>query len=226
VTRRFRWITLATLAWVVTLLAVPTGPAAPQPAPGPFDARLKEIAAEYVRWGRVDHDARWGPEFCRAPIPAMARFSESGDAKSHGRKLYSLFARERPAYVNAARKATPIGQAIVKESWVPEEVPDDGRDLREKAIHDQKAAGDSKALAEKFVPFARRDGKLFKAAKQADLFVMMKLDPNTPDTDAGWVYGTVTPDGTQVTSAGRVDSCMRCHVKAEHDRLFGLPAAK
>jgi hypothetical protein len=52
---------------------------------------------------------------------------------------------------------------------------------------------------------------------------MFKLDPSTPGTDRGWAYGTVTADGKQVTSAGRVESCMRCHRKAPHDRLFGLP---
>jgi hypothetical protein len=52
---------------------------------------------------------------------------------------------------------------------------------------------------------------------------MFKLDPKTPGTDEGWVYGTVSADGKQVTSAGRVESCMRCHQKAPHDRLFGLP---
>jgi hypothetical protein len=51
---------------------------------------------------------------------------------------------------------------------------------------------------------------------------MFKLEPGTPGTDAGWVYGTVTPDGKQVTSAGRVESCMGCHQDAPHDRLFGL----
>ena len=40
-------------------------------------------------------------------------------------------------------------------------------------------------------------------------------------SDAGWVYGTVTPDG-RVTSAGRVASCMGCHVDAPHERMFGL----
>src|SRR5436190_351218 len=69
---------------------------------------------------------------------------------------------------------------------------------------------------------ARKGDKLFKATKQADLFIMFKLDPKTPGTDNGWVYGTVTPDGKTVTSAGRVESCMKCHQDAKADRLFGL----
>jgi hypothetical protein len=47
------------------------------------------------------------------------------------------------------------------------------------------------------------------------------MDPKTPGTDNGWVYGTVTADGKQVTSAGRVKSCMACHQRAPNDRVFG-----
>jgi hypothetical protein len=39
------------------------------------------------------------------------------------------------------------------------------------------------------------------------------------------VYATVGPD-KQVTAAGRIASCMECHVDAPHGRLFGLPDAK
>lgn len=56
---------------------------------------------------------------------------------------------------------------------------------------------------------------------RSDLFIMAKLDPKTAGTDQGWVYGTVTPDGKTVTAAGRVESCMKCHQAARHDRLFG-----
>ena len=45
-------------------------------------------------------------------------------------------------------------------------------------------------------------------------------------TDAGWIYGTLTPDGKTVTSAGRVQRCMDCHDVAPHDRLFGLQKTK
>jgi len=52
---------------------------------------------------------------------------------------------------------------------------------------------------------------------------MFRLDPSTPDTDAGWVYATVTAAG-QVTAAGRVASCMGCHeTSATHERLYGVP---
>ena len=89
-------------------------------------------------------------------------------------------------------KPNPVGQAIVKESWLPAEIdPHTGTEVR--------------------------------PSRKADLFIMYKVDPATPGADRGWVYGTVTPDGKKVTSAGRVESCMKCHKDAPHDGLFGLP---
>ena len=73
------------------------------------------------------------------------------------------------------------------------------------------------------MPSAKKDGKTYYATEKHALFVMMKLDSKTADTDEGWVYATLTPDGKTVTSAGKLESCMKCHQKAENDRLFGLP---
>jgi hypothetical protein len=68
------------------------------------------------------------------------------------------------------------------------------------------------------------DGQPIAAAstQKNGLFIVMRMGPSTPNSDEGWVYGTVTADGTKVTSAGRVQSCMECHVGAPHERLFGL----
>lgn len=192
---------------------------APATPPGPFDDRLLAVAKNYVDWGRVDDETRWAPELCRLPNAAIARDSQSDDAKTHGQKLYMLFAKDRAAYLATRQKANPVGQVLVKQSWTPLEVPDDGLPLQQKAVHSPRKQG----FGDSFVPFVRRDGKLFKASEQAELFIMMKLDPATPDTDHGWVYGTVTPDGSKVTSAGKIQSCMRCHTKDTTDRLFGLP---
>lgn len=54
------------------------------------------------------------------------------------------------------------------------------------------------------------------------LFVTFKLDPSTPGTGQGWVYGTVSAEGRSVTSSGPVESCMKCNADASLDRLFGL----
>ena len=57
------------------------------------------------------------------------------------------------------------------------------------------------------------------------LFVMARpkeaLREKFGATDQGWIYATIV-DGA-VTSSGRVESCMGCHLKAPQGRLFGLP---
>lgn len=185
-----------------------------------FERRLLTIAQSYESFALADAKARWAPTSCAPntvdPFKQHGdlHFSESDDSQTHGRKLYILFAKHMKSgasYIEDG-KPNPIGQVIVKEAWVPEELNDDGKPLPSITRNGKKV-----------VPYARKDGKLYHAKERASLFVMFKLDPKTPDTDEGWVYGTVSPDGKTVTSAGKVESCMKCHQKAPHDRLFGLP---
>jgi hypothetical protein len=205
-------------------LAITPGRSADQEksnADKPFDDRLLEIAKTYKDYGRVDDEARWAPGLCRMPNPAVARFSESTDDLTHGRKLYSLLAKNRNAYLTVAReKSSAVGQVIVKESWVPEEVTD--LTAPRDTVVDRK----DKVIGDHFLPYAAKDGKTYRASKPAGLYIMYKLDPKTPDTDEGWVYGTVTPDGKKVTAAGTLESCMKCHQEAPYDRLFGLAPAE
>ncbi len=117
----------------------------------------------------------------------------------------------------------PVGQVVVKEAWVPEEVRDGERpagpgDMRRKLKVRRGGQWVEEEVA--FDPYVRRDSQLYRAKEKAGLFILFKADPEAPGTDEGWVYGTVTPDGKQVTSAGRVESCMSCHRDAPHDRLF------
>ncbi len=100
----------------------------------------------------------------------------------------------------------PIGQTLVKESWTAKLV-DAPVEERGNLPSDQAA----------------RDGRVYARGEARELFVMLKLDPATPDTDAGWIYATVTPDRKTVTAAGRIASCMACHTEAGHDRQFGVP---
>jgi hypothetical protein len=207
-------------------------------APGPFDGKLLEVAQTYEEYGWVDNRLRWAPVYCAAPATTEQiegndlRVSASLDAGTHGRKLYAVFARYATgtSYVFTPEKANRVGQVVVKESWIPEEVKDaqpGERKPSEPRKHKRRIGGgtgkENFEHADTWRPYALRDGKLYHAGQKGDLFIMLKLDPGTPDTDNGWVYGTVTPDGKTVTSAGRVESCMKCHLKAPHDRLFGLP---
>ena len=154
----------------------------------------------------------------RTPEPAEPHFSASGDSTTHGAKLYWLFAKEMPESAHGdyvvPGKANPVGQVIVKEAWLPKEVKDEDRPGN---------AENGPTSGKKRSTFARlADGRVFQMASKSALFIMYKTNLQTAETDEGWVYGTVTPDGKEVTSAGRVKSCMTCHQKAPHDRLFGL----
>lgn len=161
-----------------------------------FQAQLIEIAATYSKWEPVDKDMRVAPIACDA-FPGFSPeslrgslTSKSKDTKTHGRKIYLLYPKNGSAY-KPLKTTQPVGQVLVKESWVP-------------LLHEG-------------------DNKKDKRLEPGDLFIMFKLDPQTPGTDQGWVYGTVSADGKAVTSSGRVASCMKCHEDAQHDRMFGLP---
>jgi hypothetical protein len=198
--------------------------------PADFPELMRQAARDYLAYGRVDDEMRWAPVYCRMPMPGRARVSASADEATHGRKLYSLFAKDRAGYLGLAQaKTVAVGQVLVKQSWVPAEVAADRPDERSgvdfsKVIRTPPPGGSKDPFGgDHFYPYARQGDKLFKAEKLAGLFVMAKLDPATPGTDAGWVYGTVAADGKAVTATGRVESCLKCHREAPHDRLFGLP---
>lgn len=180
--------------------------------------RVLDAVRGYERFERVSDRPAWSPFLCQAPPAPGVLASESDDAATHGSKLYHLYAKDAVAY--GADDATthplepvspaPVGQVLVKEAWAPEPVLDAATAL----------AKDGDGLRS---DVAKRDGKLWRRGKQLELYVLMKVDPATPDTDRGWIYATVTPDLERVTAAGRVESCMRCHASAPRDRQFGLP---
>ncbi len=187
--------------------------------PGTFREQLLHFTGEYERYGLADRTLSWSEIDCLAPPGPRVRFSGSKHGKTHGSKLYLVFARRLwpgtwgdriGSYITSPDGKSPIGQVVVKESWIPEEVGAKERESLNREV----------GFGLKF--FAENDGRFYRPVRKGDLFIMVKLDPTTPGTDAGWVYGTVTSDGKTVTSAGQVPSCMRCHQKAPHDRLFGL----
>jgi hypothetical protein len=182
-----------------------------------FHAQLRAAAKVYKGFGSVDTTLRWAPTSCFAPIPgagpAVLRLSRARPSSPHGRKVYHLYARDRSAYrgLRALPKGktgpAQSGQVIVKESFEPVPVE----------------PGATPALRP--TPLVRdKDGSHYSRGARRELFVMLELGADTPGTDRGWIYGTLSPDGREVTSAGRVASCMDCHKKAPHGPLFGLPA--
>ena len=214
------------LAAIIPLLAGETPESktqAPLPAAvKPFVDKVLDVAKKYEQFGRVDDEFRWAPWLCRTPNPGKVAFSGSSDNETHGRKLYSLFANERDAYFQlSAKKTAPVGQILVKESWLPEQTSTPpSKELEFRKLNARDRHGEE--LVDHFSPYVQKDGKWYKATKKAGLFVMMKYDPKTEGTDEGWVYGTVSADLKKVTSIGKVASCMDCHVKAKFDRQFGI----
>jgi hypothetical protein len=170
---------------------------------------LKAIAAGYSQWGRVDDEMRWAPGLCKMPTPSRARISASDDGGTHGRKLYSLYAKDPVAYgQRASAMRSPeqpdlsdISQVIVKEAFKPVET-DQGPSMHMRP--------------------AEQGGKFYVPGEPMGLYVLFKPSKSDPAaTDAGWVYGTIAADMTTITGAGKIDSCMGCH-QSLPGRLFGL----
>jgi len=187
---------------------------------------IRTAATAYKQWHRVDERPNLAPILCRSPLPAdygapsHVRMSAAADAP-HGRKLYYLWASDKNLYLDG-KSELPVGFTIVKESFdavaskappaAPSPAPDEQRELG------------NLGAPPPIDWMITSKGERLTTGKRKDLYVMTKVG-DQPGSDAGWIYGTVAPDGT-VTSAGRVANCMGCHVEsATHERLFGLPAA-
>jgi hypothetical protein len=74
-------------------------------------------------------------------------------------------------------------------------------------------------VKESWFPVARSTAQQPVVGDKGPLFVMMKT--GEPESDGGWIYATLTPDGRTVTASGKLASCMECH-QSKSDRLFGV----
>ena len=131
--------------------------------------------------------------------------SRAGAGSPHGKKLYHLYVSDPIAYALASTsdRSAPVGLTLIKESHIALNPEVAGLNAR-------SVSGAEPAL----VPGA-----------VTDLFVMMKIgNAGMAETDAGWVYATASPQG-EIESIGMIESCIRCHEQADHDRLFGLAPA-
>lgn len=180
-----------------------------------FASLIKKAATDYKKWGRVDEEPNLAPTLCRAPLPAdygksaEVRMS-AAEGGPHEHKLFYLWASDKYGYRDHAT-AKP-GFAIVKQSF----------STKKHVAKAEKAAATSISYLQPApITWTKTKFGELEIDQPKDLFVMVKTD-ETKGTDRGWIYGTVSPDGT-VTSAGEVEKCIGCHVEAPHGRLFGLP---
>ena len=137
------------------------------------------------------------------PSPKLM-ISQSSDQDTHGKKLYYLYVKYKEKYLQIS---DPMAK-LSRDSRV--ETSPVGQVLIKDSFFHNKSAKDS----------------VLEPGKRYAYFVMTKLKPETPETDKGWIYATVEPDGKTISAVGKIESCMNCHKEANHDRLFGIPEPK
>ncbi|CAN5454425.1 hypothetical protein BH11MYX1_BH11MYX1_54940 [soil metagenome] len=203
---------------VVALLALTA-------AADPLVDPIRDAAKAYRTWSRVDEEPNIAPELCRQPLPAdYGHPAEVRQTKAtggpHKDKLYYLWASDKDGYLGLGKQgqpALPIGFAVVKESFSSKKLDPHAKVALE--ISGLPAVGMLPAIKTLKI----QAGDTLEIDQPKGLFVMVKVGER-PGADHGWIYGTVAPDG-KVTSAGKLATCMGCHVAGTHDdRLFGLAA--
>ncbi|MDX2199299.1 MAG: hypothetical protein SF069_10065 [Phycisphaerae bacterium] len=185
-------------------------------------ARTLRAVDEYRRYDRVSDNPNRSPLNCMILPLFGAHSSRSGDAATHGEKLYYLFAKDAEAYFTATKFGMyafdpPIDapdQFLVKESWIAEKCapPPPGPDSWWRPVPEE---------------YTRSADGWLRTGKFHGLFLMLRVLPSaTPGTDEGWVYATVDSDRKTILEFGLIESCMKCHEAAPHGRLFGLPQGR
>ncbi|MEZ6016104.1 MAG: hypothetical protein R3F49_13375 [Planctomycetota bacterium] len=185
------------------------------PSDDDLRATVAAVAADYGRWGRLEAVLHVAPTDCRAPLsPGRAASTtramwsagpeaatEDGAPSGHGKKLYSLYARDPAAYRGVASGAPQRDQVIVKATMraVPYVMPGPGS-LPSHVVQTEEG--------------------LFVPGEASGLFMMIRAT-GPEEGEAAWRYATVSPEG-EITAAGRIASCVRCHAEAPHGGLFGL----
>lgn len=186
---------------------------------------ILDIAGRYGGFHLASPWPEWTIASCRAVLPGEVTGvpSRSDDQRTHGDKLYKLWVSDNDAYMrlcnfNAKRHSSepldkttkplttsPIGQTLVKETFAAIKVPASEEPKPNPYRRDLIVDGD----------------KAFRQGAPAELFIMTKVDPKTPDTDNGWIYAVVSTDRKTVLRSGRIESCMACHEQTTRDRLYG-----
>lgn len=172
---------------------------------------VQRVAAEHERWGTVYDGPQPSPLDCFQRTGPVQAASEEA---AHGAKLFTLYARDRDSYVGGIAKPQPEGQVLVKRGFHATPVPPEALTAKQGPF-DPASGGTSGVLV------WDRDGKPWRQGEPIGLSMMIRGRADDPDTDLGWRYATTSLDGKTVHSSGRVASCMECHARAPHHRLFG-----
>ncbi len=186
-------------------------------------ARLEQVARQYKRPGPINDRFGRASPLCRPPMPT-ALMSEADSGSPHSEKLYLLYAQPASIFLAAIgqlpREASidasqPL--AIVKEAYIAAPIE-----------HDPAAAPGIAPRSD----YTDANGQRYIKGPMNGLFIMLKCAEDTPDTDRGWVYATAAPDFLNtppadakspafvITSMGKIESCMECHVESKHDRVL------
>lgn len=171
------------------------------PVGDPWHPLVRETVSRYASWGVVDNQMHWAPGLCALPATGVLHSSVAPAGQAHGEKVFLLRAFDAMAYWKAtpvksrlpatlARDADPltsradVRQVLVKESFAPK--PQDS------------------GLGARYLP-AKKGDAYFGAGDPLGLYVMAQLAPDTPGTDDGWIYATVSAAG-EITAAGVIAS--------------------
>jgi len=144
--------------------------------------------------------------------------SNCDEPGGHDQLLFKLFA-SKPGLYSDPREKQPIGQMLVMESWSATPVlPGQGAMASEqpaKAGNPDYTGGVT----------TDREGTVYTTGVKGPLFLMYKQSTEEDEkTDEGWVYAVISEDRRTINKAGKIESCISCHKKANQDRIFGLQA--
>ena len=174
-----------------------------------FHEALVGAANQYLEFAMVNSVAIAAPRDCAPASDPDPKFSLSDDQDSHGEKLYFLFTNKIAHYLSQDGTPSPVGQVLVKEAWTSKPSNLNARNSR------------NHSSGIRINPRTKVGDQVLEIGRRSNLFVMLKMEADTPATDQGWVYGVVDPESKVVSESGKIPSCIQCHQDAKHDRLFG-----
>lgn len=207
---------------------------APRPAhrtPAQRNAELIELAAaEFGAFERVAENVSVVPADGADPLrSAPASLTAVDPIGGHGGTVYALYASKALSYQSLLdRVRSPEGQTLVMQAWRAQRVDRGGASpaaTRSPESGSSTSYPTTDPIARTFAgsrPAAvERGGERWAAGQAVGLFIMRRLEVDAAQTDMGWIYGVVGPDGA-VRRSGLIESCIECHRKAPYERLYGL----